>query len=190
LTPVDYPATAGLDYVPVGGTVVFAPGETVHTVSVPIMAELMPKPDVQFIVQLALPEPAVVVARIGRGHGYGTIFDNKTKSRVVGGGTLLGLTGGGTFSLRAAENKVGKIRYSEGSAVRFKSTSIDTVAFNDLLRSATITGSGTNNGNAVTFVLQVGDNGPGTLDDFVLALSDGTKATGPLTRGDIRYSAG
>ena len=77
----------------------------------------------------------------------------------------------------------GRISYRE-SAFRFYSTSIDSATFTQSTHSATIRGTGKKNGVTVTYVLDVADNGPATLDTFVLTLSDGTYLVVNLAPGE------
>jgi hypothetical protein len=66
----------------------------------------------------------------------------------------------------------------------FSSTQIKTVAFDDVLHTVTLTGTGTNNGLPVTFTLVAADSTvvPGT---FSLVLSDGYSVSGALISGLI-----
>jgi hypothetical protein len=129
-----------------------------------------------------------VVAKIEDPQGIATIV-NDDWGRVISGSGKVGnaLTGEGSFSLRAVEwGTRGKLSFRQG-ATRFYSTGLSSISFNDVTHSATIQGSGWNAGHSVTFTLEAADKGLGTLDTFVLTLSDGTRASGPLTSGDIQY---
>jgi len=184
----DPTATAGIDYVPQAGTVVFAPGQTSATLTVPIIGDLTPEPNQTFLVRLFLPDPPLVVARIADAQGVGTIV-NDDWGRVVRGSGKVGnaLTGEGSFALRATEwQHWGKVTFRQG-AVRFYSSQITSITFDDLTHSARIEGSGWNAGHSVTYVLEVADNGVGALDGFALTLSDGSRGSGPLTSGNIDY---
>ncbi|MCP4548088.1 MAG: hypothetical protein GY835_16615 [bacterium] len=68
----DGTATAGLDYESATGTLVFAPGETVATVAVGILDDVLDEPDEMFIFNLTSAENALV----GDGLGVGTIVDD------------------------------------------------------------------------------------------------------------------
>jgi hypothetical protein len=187
-TTQTFTAKAGTDYIPQAGTAVFAPGTTRTTISVPVVGNMIPEPDKTFIVRLLLPSPPGVVAKIADPQGIGTIVNDDWGRSVRGWGRIGNvLTGEGTFSLRVVEwGPRGKLTFRQG-ATRFYSSGLTSISFNDLNHSATIQGTGWNAGRSVTFVLEVADNGVGTLDGFVLTLSDGTRATGPLTSGDIQY---
>lgn len=182
----DGTATAGTDYVPTTGTVVFQPGQTSATISIPVTGDMTKEPDQVFEVDLALADPAIVIAKIKDGQGFGTIVDDDSR-RVVNGNGKVGVLSQGTLSLRVAENLSGKLNYRD-AATRFYSTSVSSATFTDLTRSATIGGKGINNGHTVTYTLEVADNGAGALDTYVLTISDGTRVTGPLTSGDIAYT--
>ena len=72
-----------------------------------------------------------------------------------------------------------------GSATDFRSTSITAAIFDDIARTLTITGAGTNAGRLVGFTMVGIDNGalPGV---FSLALTDGYAITGSLLSGSIQ----
>jgi hypothetical protein len=183
-----FTATAGTDYVPQSGSAVFAPGTTRTTIAIPVLGDLTPEQNETLIVRLFLPDPAGVVAKIEDAQGIGTIV-NEDWGRTVSGSGKVGsaLTGEGSFSLRAVEwGSRGKLSFRQG-AVNFYSGQFTSITFNDLTHGATIQGSGWNAGHSVTFTLEATDKGLGTLDGFVLTLSDGTRASGPLTSGDIQY---
>ena len=57
----DGSATAGVDYAATSGTLVFAPGETVKTVNVPIFASTAPDPDRTFSLVLSNPTAAALL---------------------------------------------------------------------------------------------------------------------------------
>ena len=71
-----------------------------------------------------------------------------------------------------------------GSATDFRSTSITAAIFDDIARTLTITGAGTNAGRLVGFTMVGSDNGalPGV---FSLALSDGYAVSATLLSGFI-----
>ena len=68
-----------------------------------------------------------------------------------------------------------------------RSTSINTIDWNDVTRTMTVTGFGTVNGlGNVPFVYTMTDNGPGRADTYTV---DSTcSGSGHLTRGDFKYS--
>ncbi|HEX6625418.1 MAG TPA: Calx-beta domain-containing protein, partial [Pyrinomonadaceae bacterium] len=76
------PATAGTDYTPTSGpvTVTFAAGETVQTVSVPVLADgTAAEGDEHFLVNLSAPVNGV----IDDGTATGTITDESTASQLI-----------------------------------------------------------------------------------------------------------
>jgi hypothetical protein len=185
-------ATPGTDFVPVTGTVVIPPGQTQTSFSVPVVGDTAREGNETFLVNLYLPDPSLAVARIEDGQGVGTIWNDDWYNRVRGGGTVTTnvLTGAkGYFSFDVTEVKTGRISYRD-SAVRFYSSQITAATWDDLTRTAVITGNGWNAGHSVTYRLETTDNGPGTLDTFVLTLSDGARGTGTITSGNITYYAG
>jgi len=70
------------------------------------------------------------------------------------------------------------------AGTNFHSSQFSSVAFDDVLHTVTITGTGTNAGHAVTFTMVAGDSTivPGT---FQLVLSDGYSISGTLISGLI-----
>jgi len=184
----DGTATAGTDFVPVTGTVVIPPGQTRATFNVPVIGDTAREANETFLVNLYLPDPPLAVARIEDGQGVGTILNDDWRHWLSGSGKLgLPLGSQGTFSLRADENLRGKLGYRDGS-IRFNASNVNSYVYNDVTSTATVSGSGWNAGHAVTYVLEARDNGPtGTLDTLVLTLSDGSRVSGTLTSGDIKY---
>jgi hypothetical protein len=181
---LDSTATAG-DYVTSTGVVLFQPGETAKTISIPVIGDTFPENAERFEVRLALPDPAVVVARLQDYQGFGTILDSDWLHRVVGTGSA----GGGPFSLNVDNYKRGKLTYRGGGWYLAKRT-ISVATFNDLTKAVHIEGTGWKNGSVVSFVLDVRDAGPaGLLDTFVLNLGDGTNVGGTLSSGDIAFQA-
>lgn len=176
-------ATAGSDYLPQSGTIVIPAGQTSATVSIPVIGDVENEDNEVFEVDLVLPSPAVVVAKIEDGQGFGKIYDDDWLRMVSGSGNV-GLLSSGTFTLWAAENRSGKLSYRD-SSTRFYAYRITAASFTDATRSARIDGTGWNNGHSVTFTLEVAD---GLLDTFVLTLSDGTRISGPLSSGNISYT--
>ena len=72
------PATRGVDYEDVPGTVTFLPGETSKTFSVPVKGDLIDEPDQLFSVALTTP----VNALISDGRGIGKILDNDAPATI------------------------------------------------------------------------------------------------------------
>jgi hypothetical protein len=103
---------------------------------------------------------------------------------VTGGGSI---HTGGRFSLNPHENLKGKVKYDDGAAADFRSTRLTEVTCNHASHSATVRGEGVNNGHAVTFTVEVIDNGePGRTDVFGISLSDGYSRSGTLTNGNLQ----
>lgn len=109
--------------------------------------------------------------------------------KVTGGGSIPG-TGSveARFTLNVFANLKGKIDYrDDGAAVRFRTTRILDVAFDDTTHSVQVRGTGVNGDHEVTFTVVVVDNGePGTTDSFGISLSDGYSRRGTLTEGNVQ----
>ncbi len=107
---------------------------------------------------------------------------------VSSGGAIQGTAGAeGRFSLNAKEDLKGKVNYrDDGAAVNMRSTKLNKVECNGT--AARIEGEGTNNGSAVTFILNVADNGEsGSTDTFSITIAPpGYSKSGTLTRGNIQ----
>ena len=110
----DGTATAGSDYVAVGGSLVFTPGQVTKTVAVPVNGDTLDEIDETFTVNLA----DAVNAAIADGTGVGTITDDDAPPAVsVGNATVTeGDTGtinaNFTVSLSAASGKTITIDYA------------------------------------------------------------------------------
>lgn len=74
----NFPATKGVDFEGVSGTVTFAPGETTQTINVPVKGDLIDEPDQLFAVVLTTP----INALISHGKGFGTIVDNDAPATI------------------------------------------------------------------------------------------------------------
>jgi hypothetical protein len=72
-----------------------------------------------------------------------------------------------------------------GSNMNFQSTMVASVVFNDAANMVTMTGTGLDNGNPVTFTMVATDLGSTALDTFQLTLSDGYSNSGTLLDGTI-----
>lgn len=81
--------TATTDFAQSSGTLVFGPGQTSRTISIPVAGDVVDESDETFFVDLS--DPVGVV--IADGRGTGTIVDNDTAGSGGGGGG----GGGGTF---------------------------------------------------------------------------------------------
>jgi hypothetical protein len=104
--------------------------------------------------------------------------------KITGGGA----NAFGSFSLNVHENLNGKVDYrDDAAAVNLRSTRITAVHCNLGAHTARIQGEGINNGDPVTFTVDVIDNGEaGSSDVFQIMLSSGYTRSGTLTRGNIQ----
>jgi hypothetical protein len=106
--------------------------------------------------------------------------------KVTGGGAVAQPGGEGKFTINAHESLQGKVDYRDPND-NFRSTRLTSVTCNTTAHSAEVKGTGTNNGHAVDFTVDVIDNGePGTTDAFQIDLSDGGGGGGTLIRGNIQ----
>ena len=71
-----------------------------------------------------------------------------------------------------------------GANMNFQATQTLSAVFNDATNSVTLVGSGTDNGNPVTFTA-VAFDGPAGVGTFSLTLSDGYANSGTLLDGSI-----
>ena len=69
--------------------------------------------------------------------------------------------------------------------MNFSSTQVLAKVFDLGSNSATIIGTGADNGTPVTFTAVLVDNGSGPLDTFSLTLSDGYSNSGTLVDGSV-----
>jgi hypothetical protein len=113
--------------------------------------------------------------------GGGTAFPG---CKVSGGGTLATTDGKFTVNAHATVPAKGNIAYKDANT-DFRSTQLASLSCSG--SSATITGTGANNGNTVGFTLDVVDNGEaGTTDTFSLTMTSGGTRSGNLKRGNVQ----
>jgi hypothetical protein len=75
-----------------------------------------------------------------------------------------------------------------GAGMNFYSTLIQSVVFDDLLRTVTITGQGVAQGNPVTFTILVTEATALTAARYAITLSNGYVNTGDLLTGIVRLA--
>jgi len=73
----------------------------------------------------------------------------------------------------------------DGANMNFQATAIKSAVFNDASNSVTVVGTGTNNGNPVTFTA-VAISGAAGVGSFSLTLSDGYTNSGTLLDGSVQ----
>jgi hypothetical protein len=106
--------------------------------------------------------------------------------KITGGGAVPVLGGEGKFSLIAHVSLKGKVDYRDPND-GFRSTRLTGVTCDTSAHRGEITGTGTNNGENVTFTVEVVDNGEsGSTDVFQIDISNGDGGGGTLTRGNIQ----
>jgi hypothetical protein len=107
-------ALAGSDYTAVSGTLTFAPGVTVQTVSVPVIGDLVDEDDETFLVNLS----GAVNATILDGQGVGTILDDdpppvmSIDDCAVNEGNAGSVVCGFTVSLSAPSSRTITVNYA------------------------------------------------------------------------------
>jgi subtilisin family serine protease len=110
-TTQDQTATAGGDYQAVSGTLVFAPGETEKTITVPVYGDLLDEDDETFLVALS----SVVDAELLKANGVGTILDDDPTLSVDGVAVIEGDEGTTdvvfTVSLSSQPHQTVTVRY-------------------------------------------------------------------------------
>jgi hypothetical protein len=90
------------------------------------------------------------------------------------------------FNYDDSDQPTGSASYSDpGSGVNFQATQITAAAFDDVAHTATLTGSGTDNGSPVTFTIVAADSSLVAPGLFSITLSDGYNNTGNLLDGSI-----
>jgi Calx-beta domain/FG-GAP-like repeat len=108
------PATKDADFENVPGTLTFLPGETTHTISIPVKGDVVDEFDQFFFVSLTTP----INAAISDGKGLGSIVDNDPTPVVtindiaVAEGTQTEFSAIFTVSLNAASEKPISVQYA------------------------------------------------------------------------------
>ncbi len=72
-----------------------------------------------------------------------------------------------------------------GSGVNFQATQITAATFNQVAHTVTLTGTGTDNGRAVTFTIVAADSSLAPPGLFSITLNDGYSNSGNLLDGSI-----
>ena len=113
----DGTAVAGADYEAVGGSLVFTPGETTATVSIPLVQDNLNEPDENFIVSLSNPANATLATATAEG----LIIDDDLVAQlaVAGGSGVEGGTVGDAFRRhREHPDRHGGLRHRGGNGTR------------------------------------------------------------------------
>jgi hypothetical protein len=137
----------------------------------------------------------------GDGVGYGNLWANIASGSfgdIVtsqgcqegdGNGDFQGNHGNGNFAMDSDSCKDGdsdSVQMSNrGDGQSFQSTSINSMSFDPLTNTQTITGVGTTNGVPVTFTFLAIESGPTSPGWVSFISSDGYSNAGPLTNGSI-----
>jgi hypothetical protein len=90
------------------------------------------------------------------------------------------------FNYDDSDQPTGNASFSDaGSGVNFQSTQVTAATFDDVAHTATLTGTGTNNGSPVAFTIVAADSSLAPPGIFSITLSDGYTNTGNLLDGSI-----
>ena len=105
--------------------------------------------------------------------------------KVTGGGTLSSTGGKFSLNVHTGVPPRGSVAYRDTST-DFKTLTITSATCSDASH-ATITGAGRNNGNNVTYTVDVVDGGESSVNDFFnLTMSSGGARAGNLSKGNIQ----
>jgi len=112
-----------------------------------------------------------------------------TSHEAGGNGHINGKHGGQSqfsFSYDDSKQPTGSASYSDsGSGVNFQSTQVTAAVFDEVAHTATLTGTGTDNGNPVTFTIVGADSSLAPPGLFSITLNDGYSNSGNLLDGTI-----
>jgi hypothetical protein len=111
--------------------------------------------------------------------------------KAAGSGTVAGTAGGSSSSFSFDNDDCGAAGgyddFSDpSSGVAFDMAAVTSMSFDDVLHTATIVGTGTDNGLPVAFTIVVGDSLALPPGSFAITLSDGYAASGSLTSGSVQ----
>ncbi len=169
---MDQTAQAGVDYTQESGTLTFQPGQTVQTITVPILPGTAIGPNVTFAVNLSGPSNAT----IGNGQGVGTIINNNLVHNITVGDVFTPAPAKGntaqavfTVSLTSPSTLPITVNYATADASAIAGT--DYVATSGTLTFAPGTTSQT------VSVTILGTNLAGPQKQFALNLTNAQNAT-------------
>ena len=90
------------------------------------------------------------------------------------------------FNYDDSNQPTGSASFSDsGSGVNFQATQITAAAFNQVAHTVTLTGTGTDNGRAVTFTIVAADSSLAPPGLFGITLTDGYNNSGHLLDGSV-----
>ena len=128
--PYNGSARAPFDYLSGGVRLIFAPGETRKTFSVPVKGDLLNESDKTFFLILSSP----VNCSISRGRGVGTIFDNDAPPSItiddvrIGEGNVGQRVASFRLKLSAPSGQVVRVNYATGGGTATAGNDYDAVA--------------------------------------------------------------
>jgi hypothetical protein len=112
-----------------------------------------------------------------------------TSHEAGGSGHINGKKGGQaqfSFNYDDSNQPTGSASFSDsGSGVNFQSTQVTAATFDEVAHTATLTGSGTDNGSPVTFTIVAADSSLAAPGLYNITLSDGYNNSGNLLDGSI-----
>jgi hypothetical protein len=112
-----------------------------------------------------------------------------TSHEAGGRGHINGKHGGQAqfnFNYDDSNQPTGSASFSDsGSGVNFQATQITAAAFNQVAHTVTLTGTGTDNGRAVTFTIVAADSSLAPPGLFGITLTDGYNNSGNLLDGSV-----
>src|SRR5712672_2949095 len=112
-----------------------------------------------------------------------------TSHEAGGSGRVNGKHGGQaqfSFNYDDSSQPTGSASFADsGSGVNFQATQITAAVFDQVAHTVTLTGSGTDNGSAVTFTIVAADSSLAAPGLFSITLSDGYSDSGNLLDGSI-----
>src|SRR5712671_288117 len=112
-----------------------------------------------------------------------------TSHQAGGGGHINGKHGGQaqfSFNYDDSSQPTGSASFADsGSGVNFQATQITAAVFDQVAHTVTLTGSGTDNGSAVTFTIVAADSSLAAPGLFSITLSDGYSDSGNLLDGSV-----
>ena len=189
--------TADSDYAANSGTVSFSSGETSKTVTVQVNGDTNVELDETFFVNLS----DCVGCTIADGQGLGTILNDDelppppppegTPGKITGGGAELANGVNFGFNVRSTDGTSfdGNLQYNDKNQnIKLHSTSMTFLEIFADGTSGIFEGTGKVNGQAVTFTIEVQDNGePGKQDWFSISIPElGYEESGTLAKGNIQ----
>jgi hypothetical protein len=161
------PGVGENDYGQTSGTVIFAPGETSHTITVQILPDYIAEPIENFYVNLSNPTNATIVDD----QGIGTILGDEPPTLTIDDQTVDEAAGTMTFTVTMSNPSSQEVTFDYGSADGTATDGLDYTA---------VSGTGTIAAGATSTTITVDitdDNIFEVTENFVMNLSNAVNAT-------------